>query len=408
MARVHPALLQDGEVGRPQVEPPSSGAIWDDQIARTIPERALRGGEHVRPDLVAIGGYRRAERCSDRRGPGTGPDHRVHGCLDDPAGRPAPTSMDAGEHPRFGADQHDRDAVRHHDGQPDPGIGRQQRIGIGDGIVARPRPSPPVLEADTYDGPVVGLPAEHQIVEVHPDRSRRAGTVLGDPFRVVADVEAEVQRGVRPGGAATIAARDDRLDGQVVEQRPGQYLDPGPTLVAVVAVRGDLSAGGDGRFHGRETTAAAWLVDRSRPLTRQQGRPGFQPFARFTLGLVNGSPTWRAGPLDAGGGGTYLAAQDLIVTWSTISWGGVLVGVVAGVAGGLLMAINRTVLTAGVMVALALVPTAALVPMALVAGDPVLAAGTALRFAVEVLLVLVTTAVVFALETRADSRHSVR
>jgi len=164
--------------------------------------------------------------------------------------------------------------------------------------------------------------------------------------------------------------------------------------------------------------------------------PGFQPFARFMLGLVNGSRTWRGGAIDVlrgygallagatiaallsallgtsalngGGEATYLLAEDLIVYWSTITWTGVVVGAVAGVAGGLLMAINRTVLTAGVMVALALVPTAALVPMALVAGEVGLAGQALARFAVEVVLVLGTIAGVFMFKTRADQRHTVR
>lgn len=164
--------------------------------------------------------------------------------------------------------------------------------------------------------------------------------------------------------------------------------------------------------------------------------PGFQPFARFMLGLVNGSRTWRGGAidvfrgygallagatvaallslafgtsaLDGGGEATYLLSDDLLRYWSTITWTGVVVGAVAGVAGGLLMAINRTVLTAGVMVALALVPTAALVPMALVAGDVALAGQALGRFAVEVVLVLTTIAGVFAFKTRSDQRHTVR
>jgi hypothetical protein len=164
--------------------------------------------------------------------------------------------------------------------------------------------------------------------------------------------------------------------------------------------------------------------------------PGFQPFARFMLGLVNGSKTWRGGAIDVlrgygallagstvaavisvllgtsalngGGEATYLLSDDLVTYWSTITWTGVTVGVVAGVAGGLLMAINRTVLTAGVMVALALVPTAALVPMALVAGDVPLAGQALARFTVEVVLVLATIAGVFLLKTRTDKRHSVR
>jgi hypothetical protein len=160
--------------------------------------------------------------------------------------------------------------------------------------------------------------------------------------------------------------------------------------------------------------------------------PGFQPFARFALGLVNRSKSWKGGLQDSAlaylavvvgstaaavlsalagssaldsGGDSYLGADQLVAYWSTTTWGGIAVGAVAAVCGGLLLAINRTVLTAGVMVALALVPTAALVPMALVAGDPALAGGAGLRFLVEVVLVLLGTGLVFVVKRRSDRRE---
>jgi hypothetical protein len=161
--------------------------------------------------------------------------------------------------------------------------------------------------------------------------------------------------------------------------------------------------------------------------------PGFQPFARFVLGVINRSGAWRGGLVDAaraygalavgatlaalagaafgsgvldGGDETYLAAGSLIDYWTTVTWHGVVVGGVAAVCGGLLVSLNRTVLTAGVMVALALVPTATMVPMSLVAGEPALAASAGLRFLVEVALVLGGTTVVFLLKRKRDRRRS--
>jgi hypothetical protein len=160
--------------------------------------------------------------------------------------------------------------------------------------------------------------------------------------------------------------------------------------------------------------------------------PGFQPFSRFVLGLVNRSRSWRGGARDVlrayaavalgaalaavisrllgaetldSGHDSYLRADDLVAYWSTITWPGVAVGGAAAVCGGLLLAINRTVLTAGVMVALALVPTAALGPMALVAGDPALAGRAAGRFLVEAVLVVAGSALVFLAKRRHDDRE---
>lgn len=162
--------------------------------------------------------------------------------------------------------------------------------------------------------------------------------------------------------------------------------------------------------------------------------PGFQPFARFVLGLVNTSQgSWTGGlvdiarayaalvagsalaavlglvfgasPLQAGLPG-YLEPGTLLDYWTSVTWTGVAVGAVAGVCGGLLMSINRTVLTAGVMVALALVPTACLVSMSLVAGDLHLAGAALVRFLVEVALVLVGCALVFGGKRYLDHRSS--
>jgi hypothetical protein len=162
--------------------------------------------------------------------------------------------------------------------------------------------------------------------------------------------------------------------------------------------------------------------------------PGFQPFSRFVLGLVNGSGAWKGGLNDvaraygallvgatiaglltmgfgdnalSAGDDTYLAAADLVEFWTSMSWHGIAISAVAAVCGGLLIAIDRSVLTAGVMVALALVPTAALVPMSLLAGEVDLALAAGTRFGLEVLLVLVASAGVFMLKRRKDQRRPV-
>jgi hypothetical protein len=162
--------------------------------------------------------------------------------------------------------------------------------------------------------------------------------------------------------------------------------------------------------------------------------PGFQPFSRFVLGVINRSHAWRGGLTDVlraygalaagatvaavasllmgssaldAGHPSYLTSDSLVSYWTTISWTGIVVGAVAAVCGGLLISINRTVLTAGVMVALALVPSAALVPMGLVAGDLSLAASALGRFLAEVGLVLAGSALVFAIKRREDQRSTV-
>lgn len=150
--------------------------------------------------------------------------------------------------------------------------------------------------------------------------------------------------------------------------------------------------------------------------------PGFEPISRIALGAVAGSGTWRRGvahtaqgylvltlaawvtalvlraigvpPL--GGEAAYLPAGVLTSYWSSITAPGLLVSTVAGATGGLLIAANRSILTAGVMIALALVPAAALAGMALSVGDLALFGKGLLRWFIEALIVGLASALVFA------------
>lgn len=81
--------------------------------------------------------------------------------------------------------------------------------------------------------------------------------------------------------------------------------------------------------------------------------------------------------------------------WSTFSAPGLLASLVVGAAGALLVAAGRAVLTAGVMIALALVPAAALAGLALAAGETELFRLGLLRWTTEVVLVLLASTPVF-------------
>jgi uncharacterized membrane protein len=162
--------------------------------------------------------------------------------------------------------------------------------------------------------------------------------------------------------------------------------------------------------------------------------PGFQPIVRIALGAVAGSDAWKRGvantlkgylALAAGAAATavfllalgrsplgtdepsYLAAGGLVSYWTTLTVPSLLVTFVGGAAGAVLIATNRAVLTAGVMVALALVPSATIAAAGLVAGEPGMAAAGAMRWIVEVLLVLFSAVLVMAvLRARVHRRPS--
>jgi hypothetical protein len=86
--------------------------------------------------------------------------------------------------------------------------------------------------------------------------------------------------------------------------------------------------------------------------------------------------------------------------WSSVQASGVAVSLVAGMAGATIVSARLTVFATGVMVALALVPSIALVGMGLASGNTGLAFGGLLRWGVEVLCVLLAGGTVLAIKRR--------
>lgn len=160
--------------------------------------------------------------------------------------------------------------------------------------------------------------------------------------------------------------------------------------------------------------------------------PGFQPIVRIALGMVAKGDAWRRGlkhtaqgylalaggaaaaalflraigtsPL--GSEASYLPAGVLISYWTTLTLPALLVTAVGGIAGALLVAADRAVLTAGVMVALALVPGAAIAALAAVSGEFTLAGKGALRWGIEAAVVLLASLAVLGWKQRSVHRRS--
>jgi hypothetical protein len=150
--------------------------------------------------------------------------------------------------------------------------------------------------------------------------------------------------------------------------------------------------------------------------------PGFQPIVRAAAGMVSRSTTWRLGVAHLlqgyavlaiaaaatavflqvlgksalGGEASYLPAGVLISYWTSITIPGLVVTAAAGTAGAILIATDRAVLTAGVMVGLALVPGAAITGLAAASSDLELTGLGATRWLVEVVIVLITSLLVLS------------
>lgn len=84
-----------------------------------------------------------------------------------------------------------------------------------------------------------------------------------------------------------------------------------------------------------------------------------------------------------------LGDRQWVQYWSSVKPTSVLVALAAGAAGAAIIAAQRSVLSAGVMIALALVPSASIVGMALASVDLGLAASGAWRWLVDALCVIV-------------------
>lgn len=147
--------------------------------------------------------------------------------------------------------------------------------------------------------------------------------------------------------------------------------------------------------------------------------PGFEPLLRIPFGLIVGSHGSLKQALlvtvtgyllmAAGAGVAYLLLEAVgasrpfgslqwLQYWSTTGPASITVAVIAGLAGAVTVTANRSVFTAGVMIALALVPGMALVGIGLAAGELSVAADGAVQWAVNGVAVLVTATIVIGLK----------
>lgn len=149
--------------------------------------------------------------------------------------------------------------------------------------------------------------------------------------------------------------------------------------------------------------------------------PGFAPIARITMGLVADHRDWKLGVRDLfaaygaiiagaiitdlvlmnigehpqGGSSSYLPPDVLIPYWLNVKGSTILISMAGAIAGGVVIITNRSVLTNGVMIALALVPAACMMGMGIASLDASLFIDALIRFALEVGMVALFTALVF-------------
>lgn len=149
--------------------------------------------------------------------------------------------------------------------------------------------------------------------------------------------------------------------------------------------------------------------------------PGFEPITRISLGVVSQHVDWRSGIRDTvrayaallsgaivtawvmqqvgedltKGDASYLPAGVLISYWTKITAYSLIINAAAAVLGALVIVTNRSILTAGVMIALALVPSTTMIGIGIVAGDWSVAGNGLLRLVTEIAIVTVFTGMIF-------------
>jgi hypothetical protein len=225
---------------------------------------------------------------------------------------------------------------------------------------------------------------------------------------------------ISPAVRETMGTEPSDLSWEEIETEMAKESNMTPNALLLMAIAGGVAAAGI-------ATNALHLVVGAMVIA-----PGFEPVTRVSLGVVTGGAAWRHGLLhlakgyaaliagavlvsllllasgtSLGGESTYLPAGELVSYWTNITLPGLLVSALAGAAGALLIATDRSVLTAGVLITLALIPSAALIGMMLVMWDLPLLGGAALRWLIDAALVAITAFPVFVwhgarLERRAS------
>jgi hypothetical protein len=147
--------------------------------------------------------------------------------------------------------------------------------------------------------------------------------------------------------------------------------------------------------------------------------PGFEPVTRIALGLVCRNENWKYGLTDtlkgyliliAGSiaaafyimlfgqslfpGSTSYLSSSLISYWTTITITSLTVSAMASLAGAIIILTNKSVLTAGIMITLSLVPSASITGIGLVAGDLQLAGIAFVRLLLEIFIVFAFSGIV--------------
>lgn len=103
----------------------------------------------------------------------------------------------------------------------------------------------------------------------------------------------------------------------------------------------------------------------------------------------------------------YQVTDTLFSYWTTVTPSSIAASAAASLAGAVLISTKRSVFASGVMIGLALVPSAALIGMSLVTGDVAAAGKAALRWGVDVMLIILISYIFFAVVKASQHKRDI-
>ncbi|NJK93918.1 MAG: DUF389 domain-containing protein, partial [Bacteroidales bacterium] len=150
--------------------------------------------------------------------------------------------------------------------------------------------------------------------------------------------------------------------------------------------------------------------------------PGFMPISRIALGIVTKVVTWKYGLYDffkgyllllSGAAFTsivflisgydiiydsdtyYVINNTMFKYWTTFSYPSIFASIAASIAGAIILATRKSVFASGVMIGLALVPSASIIASALLSAEFQTAGLAFLRFITDSMIVFVFSLTIF-------------
>ncbi len=220
--------------------------------------------------------------------------------------------------------------------------------------------------------------------------------------------------------AKQIAEDSSEANWEEMEQEIAKESNPTKNVLGLMFTSGIIAAIGIAT-NSLHTVIGAMII-----------APGFLPFVRIGLGIVSRNNSWKRGIMSAlkgyiviiigsviatlflvaininplGEKSTYLPSFSLFSYWTSITPESITISIAAIIAGAILVASRKTTLTSGVLIALALVPSAALIGVGVATLNAEIVAASTLRWVIDVILIISLSTVLLSWKRKAIHKRN--